>query len=101
MTGCFFVVDDSQVRGLIEMSLGSSYSAEDPLGPGSSNYRLLDDIEADAKVLTQAGDILRELHTLLENYVPTWYTERHLALAVQVLHDLNQFIPRRQIAPAQ
>jgi hypothetical protein len=77
------------------MSLGSSYSARDPLTPGSSNYRVVDGTEADAKVLTQAGDILRELHTLLEDYAPVWYTERHHAGIVQTLHDLNQFISRR------
>jgi hypothetical protein len=83
------------------MSLGSSYSAGDLLTAGSSNYRVVKGTEADAKALTQACDILRELHTLLEGYAPVWYTERHHAEIEQTLHDLNQFIARRPGVSAQ
>jgi hypothetical protein len=88
------------MRVLIEMSPDSSYSAGDSLTQETSNCAVVNSNEAAAQVLTKAGDILRELHTLLEDYAPTWFTERHNALAEQALHDLNQFISRRQIVPA-
>jgi len=83
------------------MSLRSLYSAGDPLTPGSSNYWVVDGTEADAQVLTQAGDILRELHTLLEDYAPFWYTERHHAGIEQTLDALNLFISRSHAVSAK
>jgi hypothetical protein len=88
------------MRALIEMSPDSSHSAGDPLTRGTSDCRVVDSNEAVAQVLTKTGDILRELHTLLEECAPTWYTERHRVGTEQALHDLNQFISRRPAVSA-
>jgi len=34
-------------------------------------------------------DVLGELHTLLEEYSPTWYTQRHYEQARNALQQLN------------
>jgi hypothetical protein len=57
--------------------------------------------EPEAHALKQGGDILRELHTLLEDYAPIWYTERYHAGIEQILRDLKNLNYSRSTVPAR
>jgi hypothetical protein len=79
------------MRALIEVSQNLPASVGKPLTRETSGLRVVDSNETEAQVLQRGGDILRELHTLLEDYAPVWYTERYQTGMEQILRDLNKF----------
>lgn len=69
------------------MGLGESDSATDPLTS-------IDDIQ-EAECLLRLKEALTDLHELLEQYTPTWYTQAHrdkakLALSLFNRRDLQK-----------
>jgi len=45
--------------------------------------------------ITRARDVLKELHALLENYAPVWFTQRLHERTSQAMSDLNASISYR------
>jgi len=48
-------------------------------------------------VLARASDVLKELHALLEDYAPMWFTEVQHKRTENALHELNRLIPSRPV----
>jgi hypothetical protein len=51
--------------------------------------------EQTSGTISQVRDILNELHTLLSDYSPTWFTQAHYERTEEALRGLNRLIPSR------
>ncbi len=67
-----------------------------PSGCSVDRMRLSDGVDESLAptelALEHVKDVVTELHSLLEDYAPSWYSERHCIRTEQALHELNQLI---------
>jgi len=68
-----------------------------PLTLGAVHGSLGEIPEDASMVLVRASDVLKELHALLEDYAPMWFTEVQNKRTENALHELNRLIPPRRV----
>jgi len=71
------------------------HAVDDPRTLGAVDGSVAENLEGASKVLAHASDALKELHALLEDYAPLWFTEGHHQRTEKALHELNRLIPCR------
>lgn len=75
----------------------NAQAVDEPLTLGTVHGSLAENPEDTSMVLARASDVLKELHALLEDYAPMWFTEVQHKRTENALHELNRLIPSRPV----
>ncbi len=74
----------------------SSRSSQNRRLPVVINQKLIQNNDHASIAIAHAYDVLRDLHALLDDYAPMWFTEVHHKRAERALYELNRLVPSRR-----
>jgi hypothetical protein len=93
-------IEGGQMRKTISLYPDSPSALDNSFARVTSDEGVTHDLGLAVPTLTQVSSVVRELHGLLEDYAPAWYSERHHNLAEQAIEELERIISLRSAMPA-
>jgi hypothetical protein len=79
----------SQLKFGIAFGLAEAEDANPPATVDDAHPQSIDNAQTAMAVCRNLRAVLGELHTLLGEYSPTWYTQRHYEQSRNALQQLN------------